>query len=107
MEGRGRHTEKGSGLRLKNIEDLLRSDSADKENSKKWRQGEEGQESISLKYKCTGTHLPVLPQPVSAAKTSASNISKSILDNSISSTTMNSEVKHIESKLEYLSICWS
>ena len=67
---------------MKNIKDLLRSDSADKENSKKWRQGEEGQESISLKYKCTGTHLPVLPQPVSAEKTSASNISKSILDNS-------------------------
>ena len=79
MEGRERHTEKGSGLRLKNIKDLLRSDSADKENSKKWRQGEEGQESISLKYKCTGTHLPVLPQPVSAAKTSASNIVHTIL----------------------------
>ena len=82
MEGRERHTEKGSGLRLKNIKDLLRSDSADKENKedrKKWRQGE-------------GTPLPVLPQPVSAGKADARNISKSILDNSKSSTTVDNEV---------------
>ena len=84
MEGQ----ERCSGLRLKNLEDLL-SDSAEKEN--RGREEACGKWSIAANTKGSQSPLPILPKPVSAGKATdckETNISKATRNNSESSATV-------------------
>ena len=85
MEGNELNIEKGGGLRLKNIKDLRKSDSPDKENKneKDTNGGTRLQSSQDSKVSGTYSLLTSLPVPVSAGKTqstySETNLSRETL----------------------------